>query len=32
MTTGTDTYRRELVQALRAGNVAPERIARSSPR
>jgi len=26
MTTGTDTYRRELVQALRAGNVAPERI------
>ena len=26
MTTGTDTYRRELVQALRAGNVPPERI------
>ena len=26
MTTGTDTYRRELVQALRAGNVLPERI------
>ncbi|WP_448611009.1 hypothetical protein [Geodermatophilus sp. URMC 60] len=26
MTTSTDTYRRELVQALRAGNVPPERI------
>ncbi|MGY1702219.1 HAAS signaling domain-containing protein [Geodermatophilus sp. SYSU D00766] len=26
MTTGTDTYRRDLVAALRAGNVPPERI------
>jgi hypothetical protein len=26
MTTSTDTYRRELVQALRAGNVPPEQI------
>jgi hypothetical protein len=26
MTTSTDTYRRELVQALRTGNVPPERI------